>query len=134
MSRQIDPIFDKYYQFIEFETSEIDERLTQLPSIIGFYQDAFYTLKQKHTKYQYEKDSKWQERYLYYKNEFNFTLTNNEIKSFIEKDIEYLDLKLKVQKVIDVLEQIEAILKSLDNLRWTIHDLISWEKFKQGEF
>ena len=130
----LDKLFDKYYEFIEFETSQIDERLFKLPSIIGHYQNIFYALKQKHTKYQHETDSKWTEKYLYYKNDFDFTLTNAEIKAFIEKDIEYLDLKLKVQKVVDVLEQVEIVLKGLDNFRWTIHDLISWLKFQQAEY
>ena len=130
----LDTLFDKYNEFIKFEMNEIDLKLLELPSMVGLYQNIFYTLKQKHTKYQYETDSKWTERYLYYKNDFNFTLSNAEIKSFIEKDIEYLNLKLKTQKVVDVLEQVEIVLKGLDSMRWTIKSLIDWEKFKQGEF
>ncbi len=130
----LDSLFDKYQEFIEFEISQIDEKLTKLPSMIGHYQNIFYTLKKKHTKYQHEKDSKWTEKYLYFKNDFNFTLTNAEIKAFIEKDIEYLELKLKVQNIVNVLEQTEIVLKGLDNFRWTIHDLIAWEKFKQADF
>ncbi len=128
-----DTIFDKYYEFIEFEIIQLDEKLLQLPSVIGFYQDIFFTLKQKHTKYLHDKDCRWTERYMYYKNDFNFSLTNAEIKSFIEKDLEYLELKLKVQKVTDVLEQVEIILKGLDNFRWTIQNLITWQKFQAGE-
>ena len=136
MSKQLslDTLFVKYNEFIEFETQQIELRLQELPSMIGYYQDIFYTLKQKHTKYQHETDCKWQEKYLYYKNDFNFTLNNAEIKSFIEKDLEYLTLKLKTQKVVDVLEQVEIVLKGLDSMSWTIKNLIEWKKFQAGEF
>lgn len=130
----MDNIFEKYYEFIKFELNELDERLTRLPSIIGYYQNVFYTLRQKHTKYNNELDTKWQEKYMYYKTEFDISLNNAEIKAFIEKDLEYLSIKFKLQNVADLLDQVETTLKGLDNMRWTIHDLISWEKFKQGEF
>ena len=134
MENIYDKLFDKYNEFIKFETSQIEEKLHFLPSMIGYYQNVFYTLRQKHTKYNYAMDATWQEKYLYYKNEFNFSLTNAEIKSFIEKDLEYLEAKLKLRKITDILEQVEMVLKGLDNMRWTIHDLIAWEQFQQGKF
>ena len=78
-------------------------------------------------------DRSWQEKYLYYKNEFNITLNNAEIKSFIEKDLEYLEKKMKLQEVTDLLEQIELVLKGLDSFQWTIKNLIDWQKFQAGE-
>ena len=130
----LDTLFVKYNNFIEFETQQIELRLQELPSMVGYYQDIFYTLKQKHTKYQHETDCEWTAKYLYYKNDFNFTLTNAEIKSFIEKDLEYLNLKLKTKKVTDVLEQVEIVLKGLSDFGWTIKNLIDWKKFQAGEF
>ncbi|MCK5538566.1 MAG: recombination mediator protein UvsY [Bacteroidales bacterium] len=133
-STEFDTLFDKYNSFVKFEVNQIDQRLTDLPSVVSYYQSMFYTLKSKHTKNQHELDSKWQEKYMYYKTDYNISLTNAEIKSFIEKDLEYLEIKFRLRKITDVLEQVELVLKGLDNMRWTIHDLISWEKFKQGEF
>ena len=131
---QTEKIFDKYNEFIKFSVPDIEEKLHFLPSMIGYYQNVFYTLRQKHTRYNHQLDSTWQEKYLYYKNDFNFSLTNAEIKSFIEKDLEYLEAKFKLRKVTDLLEQVEMVLKGLDNFRWTIHDLIAWEQFQQGKF
>ena len=130
----IEKLFDKYNEFIKFETIDIEDRLRRHTEILGFYQSTFYTMKQKHTKYSFELDRQWQEKYLYYKNEFNIVLNNNEIKSFIEKDLEYLEIKRKLQEVTDILEQIELILKGLDSMRWTIKSIIDWEKFKAGQF
>ena len=127
-------LFEKYNEFIKFENKDIDDRLRKHTEVLGYYQSAFYTIKQKHTKYGFELDRKWQEKYLYYKNEFNLTLNNNEIKSFIEKDLEYLGIKENLQGVTDLLDQIEITLKGLDSMRWTIKSIIDWEKFKAGQF
>jgi hypothetical protein len=79
-------------------------------------------------------DRAWQEKYLYYKNEFNIVLNNAEIKQFIEKDSEYIDLKEKLVSYQNILERIEDMLKGLDSMKWTIKSLIDWEKFKAGEY
>ena len=125
-------LFEKYNEFIKFEITDIDERLRKHTEVMGYYQSAFYTIKQKHTKYSFELDRSWQEKYLYYKNEFNITLNNAEIKSFIEKDLEYLETKKKLQEVTDLLEQIEMTLKGLESMRWTIKSIIDWQKFQAG--
>jgi len=67
-------------------------------------------------------------------NDFDFALSNTEIKQFIEKDLEILELKDKLQKVEIMLQKIEDVLKGLDNFRWTIKSLIDWENFKAGNF
>lgn len=128
----MDKLFDKYNEFIKFETKDIDDRLHRHTEILGYYQSIFYTIKQKHTKYSFELDRKWQEKYLYYKNDFNITLNNTEIKAFIEKDLEYLDIKKKLQEVTDLLEQTEIVLKGLDSMRWTLKSIIDWHKFQAG--
>jgi hypothetical protein len=87
-------------------------------------------LKGFHTKYSFDLDRQWQEKYLYYKNEFNITLNNTEIKSFIDKDLEYLEIKQKLKEVTDLLEQIESVIKGLDSMRWTIKSIIDWQKFQ----
>lgn len=127
-----EPLFQKYKEFIEFEIKDISQRLHELPSVIGYYQSAYFALKSKHTKYSIELDRMWQARYMYYKNEFNIVLNNSEIKSFIEKDLEYLDVKDKLLKVHVTMENIESIIDALNNMRWTIKSLIDWEMFKAG--
>jgi len=125
-------IFQKYNEFIKFEMHEIQDRLLRHTEILGFYQSAFFTLKQKHTKYSFELDKNWQEKFLYYKNDFKISLNNTEIKGFIEKDLEFLEKKKKLQEVTDLLEQIELTLKGLDSMKWTLKSLIDWEKFRAG--
>lgn len=129
-----DKIFDRYNKFIEYEFSDISERLLGMPSIIGYYQSIYFTLKKKFDLYSIKLDRKWQEKYLYYKNEFNITLNNTEIKQFIEKDLEYLDIKESLQNVKTVLEQVEQTLKGLDTMQWTLKTTVEWEKFKQGSY
>ena len=125
-------LMKKYQDFIVFDQSEIEIRLNHLPAMLGFYQDIYYQIRKKHTKYNFELDGKWTERYLYYKNEFRIALNNNEIKSFVEKDLEYLDLRKKLAEVDDMLHQVEVILKGLDSMGWTLKNMIDWKKFQAG--
>ncbi len=129
----LEQLSKRYFDFIEFEIKDISERLNELPSVVGHYQGAYFILKKKHHKYSFELDRKWQELYLYYKNEFNIALNNNEIKQFIDKDLEYLDIKEKLSNVNHVMSSIEEIIKGLDNFRWTVKSLIDWEVFKAGK-
>jgi len=126
----LEELSKKYFEFIEFEIPQISERLTKLPALVGYYQSAYFALKSKHSKYSFQLDRKWQEKYLYYKNEFNIVLNNNEIKSFIEKDLEYLAIKENLDKVESVMSSIEEIIKGLDNFRWTVKNLTEWEMWK----
>jgi len=127
-------IFDKYNEFIEYELTDLDNRLLKITSVVGYYQSAYFNLKKKFDIYSIKLDRKWQERYLYYKNEFNITLTNTEIKQFIEKDLEYIDIKEKLQGVKTILEQVELTLKGLDSMGWQLKTTVDWEKFKQGQY
>jgi len=128
----LEQLSKRYFRFIEFEIKDISERLNELPAVVGHYQSAYFALKVKHSKYSFQLDRKWQELYLYYKNEFNIALNNNEIKSFIEKDLDYLDIKEKLHNVESVMGSIEEIIKGLDNFRWTVKSLIDWEIWKGG--
>jgi len=127
-------LFEKYNEFIIFELKDIDRKLIEINGVVGYYQSAFFTLKKKFDLYSIKLDRKWQEKYLYYKNEFNFNLNNTEIKQFIEKDAEYLDLKESLQKVKTLVEQVELTLKGLDSMGWQLKTLVDWEKFKQGNY
>jgi len=127
-------LLDRYNKFIKFESDEIEDRLFKLTETLGHYQSIYYTLKQKHTKYSFKLDRNWQEKYLYYKNEFNIVLNNSEIKQFIEKDLEYLTIKESLAEVTDLLEQVELVLKGLDGMSWNLKSLIEWRKFQAGQF
>lgn len=128
-------VFERYFNFVNnFQVSDIDRKLVELPGMTGHYQNIYFELKNKYQQYDMAIDRKWTEKYLYYKNEFEFTLSNTEIKQFIEKDLEMLDLKDKLQKVELMLQKSEDVLKGLDNFRWSIKSLVDWENFKAGNF
>lgn len=125
-------LYEKYNNFIKFDQTQIEDRLQKIPSMIGYYQDMYHTVRKKHTKYGFELDRKWTERFLYYRNEYKIALNNNEIKSFVEKDLEYMEIRKKLAEVDDILSQLEMTLKSLDNMGWTLKNLIEWKKFQAG--
>jgi hypothetical protein len=127
-------IFQKYEEFVKFEVEDISDRLLKLPEIVAYYQEIYFSVSKKLQKLRFELDKKWQERFLYYKTEFNISLSSSEIKTFIERDLEYIDIKEKIAALELLLTKIEEVLKALDNMRWTIKSLIDWEKFKAGDF
>ncbi len=127
-------LFVKYNEFIDFELKEVDRKLLELTGVIGYYQSAYFTLKKKFDLYSIKLDRMWTEKYLYYKNEYNISLNNTEIKQFIEKDLEYLDQKEKLQVVKTLVEQVEMTLKGLDSMGWQLKTVVEWEKFKQGRY
>ena len=130
----LEKLFDRYNEFIEFDIPQISERLIKLPAMLGHYQGIYFEVRKRHNKSLIDMDKKWQEKYRYYKIEYSISLNNNEIKTFIERDLEYIDLKERERNLDNVLNRVEQCLKSLDSMSWTLKNLVEWEKFKAGNF
>ena len=125
-------IFKKYNDFIEYDLTNIDRKLLEQPGVVSYYQNIFYSMQDKLDTYEYQKAQIWQSKYIYYKNDFDFALTNAEIKQFIERDVEIVDLVRKIARVKLIANRAEDTIKSLREFSWTMKHLIEFEKFKVG--
>lgn len=130
--KQVDAIFDKYEKFIVYDLTNINNKLLELPGIVSYYQNIFFSMQDKLDDYDYKRSAKWQEKFLYYKNEFDFALSTSEIKQFIERDVEIIDLNRKIARVKLIANRSEDTIKSLREFSWTLKHLIEYEKFKVG--
>ena len=107
----------------------------KLKTIANEYEKILFQIKHKKNELinLYKKlDNFWMEKYLYYKNDFPISLKNNEIKDFIEKDKEYIDLKYKIKEFENDLEYLEKHLKNIESFRWDIKLFIEWKKLELG--
>jgi len=115
-----------------FDNTNIKEKLRE---IAGEYEKVLKEIKQKRyelIKVSKELDSLWLERYLYYKNDFPISLKQNEIKDFIERDKEYIELKYKLKELENDIEYLEKHLKNIESFRWDIKLFIEWQKLEMG--
>jgi hypothetical protein len=129
---QVTATFKKYEEFIIYDMTNLTHKLLELPGLVSYYQNVFYDMQNKLDTYEYQRAQKWQEKYIYYKNDFDFSLTNTEIKQFIERDVEILELIRKIARVKLIANRAEDTIKSLREFSWTIKHLIEWQKFQAG--
>jgi hypothetical protein len=132
ITSQMDSMFKRYNDFVEYDLSNIDRKLLELPLIVSHYQNLFYNMQHKLDNYETQKAEMWQSKFLYYKNDFGHILNNTEIKQFIERDYEVLDIIRKMNVVRLIANRCEETIKSLRDFSWTIKNLIEYEKFKVG--
>ena len=124
--------FAKYDEFVQFDETQIEERLLELPKTINYYQNMFYSLSDKYSALENEMESHWQDLFVYYKNGYDITLSNSEIKMFIERDAKVLDYKRRMSRIKILADKAEDVVKSLREMSWTLKHIIEYKKFKAG--
>lgn len=75
--------------------------------------------------------NKWAERYSYYKCDYDIQLTQQEIKSFIENDLETSQLRFQIKEKMSEIKVIEGHLKNIDSVRWDIKTLLEYKKLEK---
>ena len=122
---------DKIQKVMDINQSNIDEKLKEIGKLYSIvlkkYKETLYLLNKK----EIELSNAWAERYSYYKCDYDFQLTNAEIKNFIDNDIETSELRLEVKNLKTDCEVLEKHLKNIDSLRWDIKSLIEYMKLER---
>jgi hypothetical protein len=132
LEKQMEQMFKKYNDFVTYDLTNIDKKLLELPLIVSHYQNIFYSMQAKLDEYDAQKAEMWQMKYLYYKNNFDFSLNNTEIKQFIDRDTEIINIIRKMNVVRLIANRCEETIKSLRDFSWTIKNLLEYEKFRAG--
>lgn len=132
LDQQMEKLFRKYNEFVEYNLTNIDKKLLELPLVVSHYQNLFYSMQAKLDEYDAQKAELWQAKYLYYKHQFDHALSNTEIKQFIERDLEVINIIRKMNVVRLIASRAEDTIKSLREFSWTLKHLIEYEKFKAG--
>jgi hypothetical protein len=128
----MEKLFKKYNDFVVYDLTILDKKLLELPLIISHYQNLFYSMQAKLDEYDAQKAEMWQAKYLYYKHQFDHALSHTEIKVFIERDLEVINITRKMNIVRLIASRAEDTIKSLREFSWTLKHLLEFEKFKAG--
>lgn len=129
-----DIIQAQYEEDIRWSIKDLTNVLNLHPSIISKYQNIWYSLKSQIDKKQKEYDDTWISRFLFYKHDFSITLSNTEIKTFLDRDTELNNLKYEIESFSTKINLVEKWLKNLDGMRYDFKLIVDWEKFKNGEY
>ena len=122
---------DKIQKLMNIDSNNLDSKLKEIGKLYAIvlkkYKETLYLLNKK----EIELSNAWAERYSYYKCDYDFQLTNAEIKNFIDNDIETSELRLEVKNLKTDCEVLEKHLKNIDSLRWDIKSLIEYMKLER---
>ena len=116
---------------MDFKPNNLDQKLKEIGKLYAIvlkkYKETLYALNKK----EIELSNAWVERYSYYKCDYDFQLTNAEIKNFIDNDIETSQLRLEIKNLKTDTEVLEKHLKNIESLRWDIKTLVEYMKLER---
>ena len=122
---------DKIQKLMDINPNNLDVKLKEIGKLYSIvlkkYKETLYLLNKK----EIELSNAWAERYSYYKCDYDFQLTNAEIKNFIDNDIETSELRLEVKNLKTDAEVLEKHLKNIESLRWDIKTLVEYMKLER---
>ena len=128
----IEQLKEEYEKDITWEFKDLATYMATIPLKIAKYQNYWFGLKNTHDRLEKEYNDKWIIRYMYYKQDFDITLKDTEIRLFLEKDTELNEIKLKLKKIINIIEWLEKCMKNLDSIRWDCKLTLETQKFING--
>ena len=119
---------NKIERLMDFNPNNLDQKLKEIGKLYAIvlkkYKETLYALNKK----EIDLSNVWAERYSYYKCDYDFQLTNAEIKNFIDNDIETSQLRLEIKNLKTDTEVLEKHLKNIESLRWDIKTLVEYLK------
>lgn len=119
---------NKIERLMDFNQNNLDQKLKEIGKLYAIvlkkYKETLYALNKKEIKL----SNAWAERYSHYKCDYDFQLTNAEIKNFIDNDIETSQLRLEIKNLKTDCEVLEKHLKNIENLRWDIKTMVEYVK------
>ena len=119
---------NKIERLMDFNQNNLDQKLKEIGKLYAIvlkkYKETLYALNKK----EIELCNAWAERYSYYKCDYDFQLTNAEIKNFIDNDIETSQLRLEIKNLKTDTEVLEKHLKNIESLRWDIKTIVEYLK------
>lgn len=119
---------DKIQKLMDINPNNLDQKLKEIGKLYAIvlkkYKETLYALNKK----EIELSNAWAERYSFFKCDYDFKLTNAEIKNFIDNDIETSQLRLEIKNLKTDCEVLEKHLKNIESLRWDIKTIVEYLK------
>ena len=127
-----DKIRERYREFIEWDGSNVEQKMTQIASEHAYYLNLYYETSRKKTSLEKELKELYQGKWKYYKYEFDGSLDKSEIRLFIEKDLDVIRLTGQLSNSESALNFFDVCMKNVDQMRWDIKWWLDYNKFKAG--
>ena len=125
-------LLKNYELDITITRENVFEKLYLVPVLHGKYHKYLYQWRRLLLKIEQEKIEKYREKYYYYKDDFDRTLDEKQIKWHIETDEEYVSINQRYLNIKNEVDQIEQMVKHCGNLSFFCQNIISWEAFLSG--
>ena len=97
LQEKLQQLQTQYEKDCLWDETNATDKVSLMASVISRYQRVYYSFLSIIKKHEAQLDVLWQQRYVYYKMEYEHTLKQTEIKEFISTDVEYNDAKLKIE-------------------------------------
>lgn len=103
--------------------------VTEIPLILAKYVIEHRKVSKELSKYEHQLEVMYNERYKYYKEEYDETiLKDREVSLYAKADQGYLDLKEKIDKLASYKEGLEKAIATIKETHWVHKTKIDYEK------
>ena len=118
----------------DFSLSEqyLEEKLRQIPNVHNKYMRLYIKEKQKLNSLQSELRLLHREKYYWYKNDFEFTLTASQLEWHVSQDEEYNKKFFLCQRQEDLVDYLKDTVKKASQLSFDVKNLIEYKKLTMG--
>ena len=106
--------------------------IAQMPIVIQKYMNVQFDLMYLISEKEMKKNEIYGERFKYYKEDYNFKLSSAEIKYYIAKDSQYLEILKELEVYETLFKQIVEIITELRNVQWMVKTSLEYKKFEMG--
>ena len=121
-------MIDKIESLLNFDSSNLDETLRKCGKLYAVVLKKYKNVLLELNKKEIEYSDLYAIRYSYYKCDYDLQLTQSEIKTFLENDIETSKLRLEIKNLKTEAEILEKHLKNIESTRWDIKTLVDFLK------
>lgn len=117
---------------LDFNNHNVSEVLAKLPKLYSGCLNKWYQLAKELDSLEIQLNNRRNERYTYYKLDFEIDLSTAEIKTFLDGDNDLNEIRSKILVIKRKVDIIEKMMGMINDTRWSIKSFIDWEKFKNG--
>lgn len=117
---------------LEFDLTNVDKVLVRLPMLYNKYLQEWFHAARAIDKLEIEMSNMYAELFGYYKVHYEFDLTNQEVKSMIENNVDRNAVRQKLLAAKTYVTFLEKSMENINNARWSAKSLLDYENFKAG--
>ena len=117
---------------LEFDLTNLDKVLVRLPMLYNNYLLEWFNASRAIDKLDIEMSNMYAELFGYYKVHYEVDLTNQEVKSMIENNVDRNIVKSKLVAAKTYVSFLEESMENINNCRWSAKSLLDYENFKSG--